>query len=51
MEDTENNMETNVMDFAEWNERLRKQRALEEAQKVALDEERRMNLLLREFRC
>ena len=48
-ENTESKMETNVLDFAKWNERLR-QRALEEARKVDADRDQRMNLLLQEFR-
>jgi HD superfamily phosphodiesterase len=50
MENTEIKAESNVLDFAEWNERLREQRALEEARKAAEERDRRMNLLLQEFR-
>ena len=50
MDDTEIEMENNVLDFAKWNERLREQRALEEARKAAEERDRWMKLLLQEFR-
>jgi hypothetical protein len=51
MDENENAAGSNVLDFAGWNERLREQRALEEARKASEEREQRMRLLLQAFRC
>jgi hypothetical protein len=40
----------NVLDFGEWNGRLREQRAREEARRNAEEQERQLSLLLHAFR-
>ena len=41
---------SNVLDLGKWNEKLREQRAREEAQRAAEEKDRRLSLLLQAFR-